>query len=117
MMSNSEAGRGRDLVLPSGAVPVRLLFFVALAEQQAALRNFGLDLVLIIAMSDIFDFVDPMFVREVEAHVVALRNFSTAPACTFADGQFLPHNKGSMGLPSGRNQLECLIRKRDSMIV
>ena len=56
---------------------------MALAEQQAALRNFGLDLVLIIAMSDIFDFVDvalPRFVREVEAHVVALRNFSIAPA-------------------------------------
>ena len=31
-------------LLPSGAARVRLLFFVALAVQQVALRNFGLDL-------------------------------------------------------------------------
>ena len=68
-------------LLPSDAARVRLLFFVALAEQQAALRNFGLDLAEI-AIRDTFDFVDvalPRCVREVEAHVVALRNFSLAP--------------------------------------
>ena len=57
-------------LLPSGAARVRLLLFVAFAEQQAALLNFGLDLAYQ-ATSHTVDLVDvarPRSVREVEAH-------------------------------------------------